>query len=123
MIVPQVSTSYSRSLEKRMRVLYEDLKTQPRIVPEATDYYTLLDIPAITENLYGKDARHTLESKYSYLEFMFHLANKYQTVLLPGKGFGTTNNWILRACLANLPVGEYSKISKNLASCIHDFVG
>lgn len=109
-------------LEKRMLVLYEDLKTQPRIVPEATDYYTLLDIPAITENLYGKDARHTLESKYSYLEFMFHLANKYQTVLLPGKGFGTTNNWILRACLANLPVGEYSKISKNLASCIHDFV-
>lgn len=110
-------------LEKRMRVLYEDLKTQPRIVPEATDYYTLLDIPVITENLYGKEARRKLESKYSYLEFMFHLANKYQTVLLPGKGFGTTNNWILRACVANLPVSDYSKISKNIASCIHDFVG
>ena len=110
-------------LEKRMRVLYEDLKTQPRIVPESTDYYTLLDIPAITENLYGKSARDTLEKKYSYLEFMFHLANKYQTIMLPGKGFGTTNNWILRACLANLPIAEYSKISKNLASCIHDFVG
>lgn len=109
-------------LEKRMRVLYEDLKTQPRIVPEATDYYTLLDIPMIAENLYGKDARHILESKYSYLEFMFHLANKYQTILLPGKGFGTTNNWILRACVANLPASEYSKISKNIASCIHDFV-
>jgi aspartate 4-decarboxylase len=109
-------------LEKRMEVLYSDLKTKPHIVPEATDYYTLLNIPQITENLYGKDARTKLESKYSYLEFMFHLANKYQTVLLPGKGFGTTNNWILRACLANLPVGEYSKISKNLASCIKDFV-
>ncbi len=109
-------------LEKRMRVLYEDLNTQPRIVPEATDYYTLLDIPMITENLYGKEARKKLESKYSYLEFMFHLANKYQTVLLPGKGFGTTNNWILRACVANLPAADYSKISKNIASCIDDFV-
>lgn len=109
-------------LEKRMEVLYVDLKTKPHIVPEATDYYTLLNIPQITENLYGKQARSTLENKYSYLEFMFHLANKYQTILLPGKGFGTTNNWILRACLANLPVGEYSKISKNIASCIKDFV-
>lgn len=110
-------------LEKRMKVLYEDLKTQPRIVPEATDYYTLLDIPMITENIYGKEAREKLVNKYTYLEFMFHLANKYQTVLLPGKGFGTTNNWILRACLANLPVADYVKISKNIASCIHDFVG
>jgi len=109
-------------LETRMRVLYEDLKIQPRIVPEATDYYTLLDIPVITETLYGKRARHTLESKYSYLEFVFHLANKYQTILLPGKGFGTTNNWYLRACVANLNVVEYSKISKNIASCIYDFV-
>ena len=41
---------------------------------------------------------------------------------LPGKGFGTTNNWILRACVANLPAADYSKISKNIASCIHDFV-
>lgn len=109
-------------LEKRMKVLYSELKTKPHIVPEAIDYYTLLNIPQITENLYGKDARTKLESKYTYLEFMFHLANKYQTVLLPGKGFGTTNNWILRACLANLSVGEYSKISKNIASCIKDFV-
>lgn len=110
-------------LEKRMRVLYEDLKTAPRIVPEATDYYTLLDIPMITENLYGKAAKERLESKFSYLEFTFHLANKYQVILLPGKGFGTTNNWILRVCVANLPIEDYSKISKNIAACIGDFVG
>ena len=109
-------------LEKRMRILYDGLNTTPQIVPEATDYYTLLNIPVITENLYGKAARIHIETKYSYLEFIFQLANKYQTILLPGKGFGTTNNWILRACVANLAIDKYKTISKNIASCIRDFV-
>jgi len=109
-------------LERRMKVLYADLNTEPRIVPEATDYYTLLDTLQITENLYGKEARKKMETKHNYLEFMFHLAKKYNTILLPGKGFGTTNNWVLRACTANLPIADYEKISKNIAKCIKDFV-
>jgi len=109
-------------LEKRMRVLYENLDTTPRIVPESTDYYSLLDIPEITENLYGRDARESLLRNHNYLEFMFHLAKKYQVVLLPGRGFGTTDNWVLRVCVANLPIDDYRKIGIRIAKCIRDFV-
>jgi len=108
-------------LEKRMSSLYENLNTKPQLVPLSTDYYTLLDIPTIAENLYGGDARKKLEGKHNYIEFLFHLANVYSTVLLPGKGFGTVSNWVIRVCVANLPDADYKKIGKNLAACIKDF--
>lgn len=113
-------------LAKRMLTLYKDLHTKPHIIPLATDYYSLLNIPEIAENLYGSTARENLEKKHNYIEFMFHLARIYKTVLLPGKGFGSTteksSEWTLRASLANLPNNDYAKISKNLALCIKDFV-
>ena len=113
-------------LAERIQILYHSLNTQPHITPVATDYYTLLHIPEITENLYGKEARKNLETKHNYIEFMFHLAKKYKTVLLPGKGFGDdskdSQDWSLRACLANLSKKEYVDISKNLAQCIKDFI-
>ena len=109
-------------LEKRISTLYKELNTKPQLVPLATDYYTLLEIPVIAENLYGGDARKKLEEKHNYIEFLFHLAKVYKTVLLPGKGFGTLNNWVLRVSLANLPNDDYKKIGKNISACIKDFI-
>ena len=113
-------------LSQRMITLYKDLNTKPHMVPLATDYYTLLNIVDIAENLYGSGARDKLEKNHNYIEFMFHLASVYKTVLLPGKGFGNTTKpsveWTLRACLANLPKNDYEKIGKNLAMCIKDFI-
>ena len=108
-------------LKTRIEKLYKHLNTAVSITPNATDYYTLLDIPQITENLYGKSARHYLTFNYEYLEFLFHLSKKYQVVLLPGLGFGATK-WRIRVSLANLETEKYTEISIALQKCIHDFV-
>jgi aspartate 4-decarboxylase len=86
----------------------------------STNYYNLLNIPEITENLYGKEARAKIE-KTNYLHFLFHLAKKYKTVLLPGIGFGAPK-WYLRISLANLASTDYKLISKNIKLCIFDFI-
>jgi aspartate 4-decarboxylase len=108
-------------LKTRIEKLYAHVNTKPSITINSTNYYTLLDIPQITENLYGSKAREYLTSNYEYLEFLFHLAKKYQVVLLPGLGFGATK-WRIRVSLANLETEKYSKISVALAKCIEDFV-
>ena len=60
-------------LKARIENLYAHLNTKPVINTKSTNYYTLLDIPQITENLYGSKAREYLTSNYEYLEFLFHL--------------------------------------------------
>ena len=107
-------------LRYRMELLYSELKTSPQESPRATNYYTLLFIPQITENLFGKAARQKLEMS-NYLAFLFHLAKKYHTVLLPGKGF-EADAWRIRVSLANLGTYDYKKISINLKKCIKDFI-
>ena len=104
----------------RMQLLYSELNTRPEESERATNYYTLLFIPQITENLFGKAARGKMEMS-NYLKFLFHLANKYHTVLLPGKGF-EADPWRIRVSLANLATNDYKKISINLRKCIKDFI-
>jgi aspartate 4-decarboxylase len=104
----------------RMQLLYSELNTRPEESARATNYYTLLFIPQITENLFGKAARRKMEMS-NYLKFLFHLANKYHTVLLPGKGF-EADPWRIRVSLANLATSDYKKISINLRKCIKDFI-
>ena len=108
-------------LRYRIKLLYSELNTRPQESPRATNYYTLLYIPQITENLYGKEARRKLEMS-NYLKFLFHLSKKYHTVLLPGKGF-EADAWRIRVSLANLGTHDYKQISINLRKCIKDFVG
>jgi aspartate 4-decarboxylase len=108
-------------LLKRIKLLYAQLGTPAVIDPKGTDYYALLYVPQITENLYGSKARKYLEEHYSYLDFLFHLAKKYHVVLLPGGGFGTID-WRVRISLANLDLEDYGKIGKAFAACIKDMV-
>ena len=107
-------------LKYRMGLLYSDLNTPIIMSDRSTNYYNLLNIPEITENLYGKEARAKIE-KTNYLHFLFHLAKKYKTVLLPGIGFGAPK-WYLRISLANLASTDYKLISKNIKLCIFDFI-
>ena len=108
-------------LESRMNLLYKDLNTSIAMLSTSTNYYNLIDIPQVTENLYGKRARDHIEDKYEYLEFLFHLAKVYHVVLLPGAGFGATP-WRVRISLANLADQDYAKIGTALKMCIKDFV-
>jgi len=104
-----------------MLSLYRELNTTPMMDPLATDYYNLIHIPEVTENLFGKQARAYLEDNYEYMEFLFHLAKYYHIVLLPGEGFGA-DEWRIRVSLANLNNESYIKISKSIKQCIYDFV-
>ena len=115
-------TEIRQELKKRILTLYSELKTSADITPEATNYYTLLNIPQITENLYGKEAREHLVSNYEYLEFLFHLASVYHIVLLPGSGFGA-EPWRVRVSLANLTNADYKMISAGIKNCIADCAG
>jgi aspartate 4-decarboxylase len=108
-------------LENRMNLLYKDLNTKITMLSTSTNYYNLINVPEVTENLYGRPAREYLEKNYEYLEFLFHLAKLYHVVLLPGAGFGSTP-WKVRISLANLADKDYTKIGTALQMCIKDFV-
>jgi aspartate 4-decarboxylase len=108
-------------LKNRITIFYDELKTPIHIVPTQTDYYSLIDIPTVTRNIYGDKAAEYLVKEYEYLEFLFHLVSKYHTILLPGSGFGATP-WRLRISLANLDDVKYPIIGKNIMKCIGDLV-
>lgn len=107
-------------LKYRMELLYSELNTKVTITNRSTNYYNLLNVPQVTENLFGKEARIKIE-KTNFIHFLFNLAKKYKTILLPGIGFGAPD-FYLRVSLANLATNEYKKISKNIKSCIQDFI-
>ena len=117
--------NYNRSiktiLRDRITKFYNPLKTNPHIEPTSTNYYNLLFIPEIAENLYGKDARKYLEQNYDANEFLLHISLKYKVILLPGKGFGA-DNWRLRVSLANMATDQYEKVGIKIRDCIHEFV-
>lgn len=107
-------------LRERMELLYGPLKTKPRMGKNETNYYSLVDIMEVTENLHGKGARGRIE-KHHPLEVLFYLAYKYKTVLLPGRGFGA-NKWQYRVSIANLRTEEYKRIGENIVRTIGHFV-
>jgi aspartate 4-decarboxylase len=108
-------------LRNRITGFYNELKTPIHIIPTQTDYYSLVDIPGVTKNIYGEKAAAYLVKEYEYLEFLFHLVSKYHTILLPGSGFGATP-WRLRISLANLKDDQYPIIGKNIMKAIGDLV-
>ena len=107
-------------LVKRLKLLYGELEYMPDINPESTDYYSLINIPLITEKLFGKEARKKIETTH-YLKFLFHIAKKYKTVLLPGIGFDAGKRYY-RISLANLKTEDYTVISKNIKQTIQDLI-
>ena len=108
-------------LRNRITSFYRELNTHVDIIPTSTDYYSLVDIPKVTKNLFGEKASKYLIDNYEYLEFLFHLVSNYHTILLPGSGFGA-NPWKLRISLANLKDSDYPKVGRNIRKTIRDLV-
>lgn len=108
-------------LRDRIKLFYKQVDTDIQILPTSTDYYSLVNIPEITKNMFGEKAANYLKKEYEYLEFLFHLVSKYHVILLPGSGFGATP-WNLRISLANLNTEDYGTIGKKLKLAIKDMV-
>jgi len=119
------NNNYNKNIKKilsnRLELFYDQINTEPVIAPTGTNYYNLLDIPEIAKNIYGEEAQNYLLKNYEYVEFLFHLASQYQTVLLPGAGFGSVD-WKVRICFANLDEDSYRKIGINVKKAIGDMV-
>jgi aspartate 4-decarboxylase len=108
-------------LKDRISSFYNELKTPLVVHPTQTNYYSLIHIPTIAQNIYGDKAANHLVSKYEYLEFLIHLVTKYHVILLPGAGFDA-DPWTLRISLANLTDVDYPLIGKALNKAIGDMV-
>lgn len=100
-------------IRRREAALYRELGLTPDSDPNAVDYYTLLDLEAISKKLYGPEFAAWVKGKFSNGELLFRIADETGIVLLPGRGFGTKQQ-AGRASLANLNEFEYAKIGRSL---------
>lgn len=70
--------------------------------------------------MHGADFSKYLTDTYSPFGFLLELADRYQTVLLPGVGFAGPE-WSVRVSLANLPDDDYGAISKRLVALLDEY--
>ncbi|QEM81931.1 bifunctional aspartate transaminase/aspartate 4-decarboxylase [Halomonas binhaiensis] len=116
--------SYKQTLKQLIRqreaALYRELGLDPLHDDNAVDYYTLLDLGAISQRLYGDAFAAWIEERASAGDMLFRIADETGVVLLPGKGFGT-ETLSGRASLANLNEYEYAAIGRALRSMADEF--
>jgi aspartate 4-decarboxylase len=102
----------SSLLQQRFSLLYQSLQMPMPKLENQTYYYALLNILEIAEYHFGNKF-HQYLSQIDPMEFLFKLAQEYQVVCLPGKGFGC-NPWTFRVSLANIPTLDYSRAGKSI---------
>lgn len=99
-------------LRKRWTALFQALQLPEPTGNNLTRYYALIDLGALAEKMYGKDFADKLAKRHA-LEYVFRLAEDYQTVCLPGAGFAGPT-WSLRVALANINEADCTAIGKNI---------
>ena len=83
-------------------------------------YYTLVDIPAITENRYGADFANWLADSRTEIDFLDDLAVRKGVVLMYGPGFSAPEGTV-RISLANLNTEDYVEIARRLFELLDDY--
>lgn len=100
-------------IRRRHAALYNHLGIPQPDNENSVDYYTLLDLEKICQQLYGQDFAKWILKTQDPLDILFHIATETGIVLLPGKGFGVLHP-SARASLANLYEYQYVAIGKAL---------
>jgi aspartate 4-decarboxylase len=100
-----------RIVRRRYNALYKGLGIEPPTDPNDVYYYTLIDAEIVGERLYGREFVDWALKKFAPGEFLAHLAEEAQVVLLPGRGFDVVHP-AARASLANLREVDYRKIGE-----------
>jgi len=109
-------------LKVRMMELLKPLNFQLKESELNTNYYIVIDIIKVVDNLTGSGLCGDYILKHrDPLEFLMILAKKYGTVLLPAVGFGGPF-WGVRVSLANLETELYTPIGENLRSLIEEYI-
>ncbi|MHC5226486.1 bifunctional aspartate transaminase/aspartate 4-decarboxylase [Ignatzschineria sp. LJL83] len=100
-------------LRNRNAALYRQLGTPVEQNPNATDYYTLIDLEKTSRALYGDEFADWILENKNPTELLFRIAHETGVVLLPGEGFGVQHP-SARASLANLNEYQYGTIGASL---------
>lgn len=98
-------------IRSRYNLLYSNLGLHPVEDENIVDYYTMVDVKKMAEELYGNEFAEWFDENSMITKFMFSLAEETGVVLMPGKGFGDTHP-TLRVSLANLQEFQYEEIGK-----------
>jgi len=106
-----------RIVRRRYTALYEGLGVEPPLDANGVYYYTLLDAEIVGEQLYGREFVDWALKKFVPGEFLAHLAEEAQVVLLPGSGFDVVDP-AARVSLANLREVDYRRIGQATRSLL-----
>jgi aspartate 4-decarboxylase len=110
-----------RLLKHRIAALYRAAGLKLIKDPDDVNYYTILDLEVLGEQVYGKDFVKWMLKQFKPNELLFRLAQDSGVVLLPGKGFGTPHP-SGRVSLANLNETDYIKIGQSVRKLIDEYV-
>jgi len=106
-------------LRKRITDLCAPIKYKFLDTGKSSHYYIVIDLLKCAEGLYDAKFAQWIHKHIDPLDFVFILAKKYSTVLLPGVGFAAPP-WSVRVSLANLPTIDYKPIGVNLQKTFND---
>lgn len=107
-------------IRRRQGAMYAELGIEVPDDENSVDYYTLLDLEKISEQLYGAEFAAWVKGSFAANELLFRIADETGIVLLPGRGFGTPHP-SGRASLANLNEFEYARIGRALRSMADEY--
>jgi len=118
------SDNYKKAMKRLCRVRHETLYRSMGLIakrnPDSSDYYTLLDLEPIGEELYGRKFVDWLLENIVSGEILLKVAQEAGVVLMPGSGFGDTHP-SARVSLANLNEYEYAAIGKSIRKLLDDY--
>jgi len=111
--------SIMKILKKRWTALFKALDLPEPKGDNLTRYYALIDLKDLAESMYGPDFASEFTKGHA-LDFLFKLAEDYQTVCLPGQGFAGPT-WSLRVALANINEAQCAQVGKAITVVKHTY--
>lgn len=109
-----------RMVRHRKKALYREIGAIPTENENDVDYYHLLDVKKLIIEYYGLDFGKWLFKTLRPNEALFKLAESAGVVLLPARGFGTSDP-SFRVSLANLNEVDYVKIGQGVRALLESY--